>query len=307
MILIILLYAFFASSFLIGKILLTNYTTPIFLAGSRMFIAGLILLMYQYFYAHTSFRFQKKHIWYYAQIMFFGIYITYILRLWALDSMSAAKACFFSNVSPFLSSLYSYFFFNETMSRKQWAGLVIGFFGLIPILISSSPAEQCLKEFTFFSWHELALLASFATHSYSWIVVRKLVRDKSYSPAMVNGITMFAGGLLALISSFFVEGLFPVTNVPHFLGWLLLVILVSNIICHNLYGSLLRYYSATFLSFAGFMGPLFAAFYGWVFLNEHITWHFYVSTLIVFCGLYLFHQDELVYIKSPKTQVLLPK
>lgn len=292
MILITILYALFGGSFTMGKVLL-NYTTPFFLTGSRFFISGIILLAYQYFYAHKQFRFKKKHLWLYAQIIFFGIYITYLLRFWALQEMPSAKTCFLYNLSPFISSLYSYIFFNERMSGKQWLGLGIGCIGLLPILLTTSPAEQLVGEVSFLSFAEIAVILSVATHSYGWIVMRKLVRDKSYAPAMVNGLSMTVAGILALISSFLVEGFQLVSDPVPFAGGLAFVIITSNIICYNLYGHLLRTYTATFLSFAGFLGPLFAALYGWFFLGETITWHFYLSSIIVFIGLYLFYQDEL--------------
>ena len=56
---------------------------------------------------------------------------------------------------------------------------------------------------------------------------------------------------------------------------------------------LLKKYSATFMSFTSFLSPLFAALYGWAFFQEIISWHFYVSAVIVFTGLYIFYQDEL--------------
>lgn len=292
MLLIILLYALFGASFPMGKMLL-QYTTPLFLAGSRMFLAGIILLGYQYFYAHAEFKFKRKHLWYYFQIIFFGIYIAYILRFWALSELTSTKTSFIYNLSPFFASLYSYFLFQETMSKKQWIGLCVGFFGFFPILLSSSCSEQSIGEFIFLSWYEVATIVSVALHSYSWIVMRKLIKDQSYEPPMVNGITMTAGGTLSLLTSVVYDGFAPVTDVPPFLGYLLGTILISNIICFNLYGYLLHQYSATFVSFAGFLGPLFSAIYGWIFLGEPITWHFYLSTCIVFAGLYLFYQDEL--------------
>jgi drug/metabolite transporter (DMT)-like permease len=71
------------------------------------------------------------------------------------------------------------------------------------------------------------------------------------------------------------------------------VVIVSNLLCHNLYGHLLRHYTATLLSFAGFLTPIFAALYEWMLRGTIITWHFYASCIIVFIGLYLFYQDEL--------------
>ena len=109
---------------------------------------------------------------------------------------------------------------------------------------------------------------------------------------MINGLTMTFGGFLALITSFFVEKNICITNSAAFAGYLALVILISNIICHNLYGYLLRRYTATFLSFAGFLTPLFAAFYGWLFLHETITAEYYLSAVIVFIGLFVFYYEE---------------
>lgn len=305
MILIIILYALFALSVVTSKMIFA-YSAPIFYIGARMSIAGLLLLAYQYIYAHDHFYFKREHAWLYAQVIFFGVYFTYIIRFWGLEQMPASKTMFMFNLAPFLSALFSYLLINEKMSKKQWVGLFIGFVGFIPILISKSKGEQGLTELFYISWPELAVLASVVSHSYNWIVVRKLVREYNYSPAMMNGLTMFAGGVGAMLTSPFIEGFYPVTNSWEFLKLLAFVILISNLICHNLYAYLLKVYTATFISFAGFMSPLFAALYGWLWLDEIITWHFYVSSIIVFIGLVLFYQDELKSIKQEMPELPEP-
>lgn len=292
MLLIILLYALFGSSFPLSKTIL-KIISPIFYTGIRMVVAGLLLLAYQFFYAHHHFKFRLSNIWLYAQVAFFGVYLTYILRFVGLSELSSAKTAFLFNFMPFFSAFYSYFFFKEKLTRQQWLGLLIGFIGFLPILISTSPVEKKLGEFLFISWYELAVLLAVACQSYSWIIMRKLVREKEYAPSMINGMTMTIGGLAAFITAFFWEGPQEVSSPVTLTGWLMLVILISNIICHNLYGYLLKKYTATFLAFAGFLGPLFSAFYGWLFLGEMITWHFYLSAILVFIGLFMFYKHEL--------------
>ena len=292
MTLIILLYALFGSSFPICKVLL-QYTTPLFLLGSRLLVAGPILLMYHSFVNKKRIYFKWKHFSYFAQLTVFGMYLNYLIRFWGLQDLPSSKVSFLFNLSPFFSALYSYLIFNERMTRLQWLGLAIGFTGLIPIMFTTTLAEQKLGEFLFISWQELAILTSVALHSYCWILIRKLVKDKAYTPMMVNGISMTCGGLMALATSMYVDGPFPVTNVAGFLKWSVVIILISNIICHNLYAFLLRRYSATFLSFAGFLSPLFSALYGWGLLGETISWHFFASAVLVFIGLYLFYTHEL--------------
>ncbi len=224
-----------------------------------------------------------------------GILVTYVLRFWALRDLPAAKTNFLYNLSPFMSSVFSYFIFNEKMSYKKWFGLSIGCIGLLPILFTSNPLEIFWGGFSFLSIPKIAIIVSVTTHTYSWILVRKLVKEKSYSPMMINGIMMFAGGILALILSFITEGFTPVAyeNIALFTSVLAAIITLSNIICYNLYAALLKQYTATFLSFAGFLSPMFTAVYGWILLGETVTWQFYLSSIIVFIGLYLFYQEEL--------------
>ena len=162
-----------------------------------------------------------------------------------------------------------------------------------------------MGELFFISWPEIAVLFSVGFMSYNWVLVKAMINEHRYSPMMVNGISMTSGGLLALVTSPIVEGMLPVTNWAPFLVILAFVIVVSNLICHNLYGHLLRHYSATLLSFAGFTAPCFTALYEWALYGTVITWHFYASSIIVFIGLFLFYQDEL-YIKArTKTELEL--
>ncbi len=292
MIELLLLYALFSSSFPVSKVLL-NYTSPMMLTGLRMIGGGIVLLGYQMIVNHKHLYLKRKHWFLFAQLTFFGIYITYLLRFWALSQISVAKTAFFYNLSPFFSAIYSYFLFDEKISKKQWVGLGIGFIGLIPLIITGTPGEKEMGEFLFVSWAELALFVSVACHSYSWTLTRKLVRFKRYSPAIVNGISMFAGGALALFTAWLYPCSFYVENIARFTGLLAFIIIVNNVVCYNIYAHLLRKYTSTFLSFAGFSSPLFTAFYGWVFLGEFISYHFFISSIIVFVGLYLFYQDEL--------------
>lgn len=289
---IILLQALFATSFPMGKYLL-SFAPPLFLSGARMLIAGGILLIYQYFLPSSKFTIKRKHFWIFAQIIILGMYATYALRLYALKELPIWKVSFFYNLSPFLSALYAYFLFSERLSIKQWLGLSIGLFGMMPMLVSTSPAEATLGEFFYISIYELFLIISVSCHCYSWILIQKLVKYKNYDTSIVNGICMAAGGLISLLTSYAIEGPAEVYNPIAFSKGLIIMIFISNILCHNIYAGLLKKYSATFMSFTSFLSPLFAALYGWAFFQETITWHFYLSIVIVLLGLYIFYQDEL--------------
>jgi drug/metabolite transporter (DMT)-like permease len=294
MFLVILLYALFASVFTIAKTGL-EYSQPFFLVGSRMFVAGLIMLAYQYFWNREGFTFDRRHFWRIFRLALFNIYLTNAFEFWGLKYLTSFKTCFIYSLSPFVSAIFSYFLFCEKMNFKKWCGLTIGFLGFLPILLTETSSEEATGHFFFFSWAELAVMAAAVSSVYGWILLRQLVKENGYSPFMANGLSMLLGGAMALTHSLATETWdpVPVSETLPFLECALLLIIISNLICYNLYGYLLRHYSATFISFAGFTTPLFTALFGWFYLGEMVTWPFYLSAAIVFTGLVTFYQQEL--------------
>jgi drug/metabolite transporter (DMT)-like permease len=296
MLLIIFLYALLASTFTLGKAALF-YVKPFFFISMRMIPGGLLLLGYLYFFKRKHFALHKKDWFIFFQTVLFHIYAAFMLEFWALQYLSSSKACLLYNTTPFFSAILSYLVFHERITAKKLWGLIIGFLGFLPILLSESAQERAEGTMLGFSWAEIALLGSVIAATYGWILMRTLVRERSYSPLMVNGVAMVGGGILAAATSYYVESM-PIL-VPSWQGvgmgifYTALMILIANIIFYNLYGYLLRQYSATFLAFAGFICPLFAALYGWLFLDEYIGWAYGASVLFVIIGLYLFYKEEL--------------
>ncbi|MDP1880651.1 MAG: DMT family transporter [Parachlamydiaceae bacterium] len=291
---VVLLYALFASVFTIAKTGL-SVAQPLFLVGTRMMLAGVVLLAYQFFIKKESFKFERSTWIKLILLAVFNIYLTNIFEFWGLQYLTSFKTCFIYSLAPFLSALFSYVIFSEQLSKKKWLGFLIGLVGFFPILYQHSSIEEKTGQLFFFSWAELSVMVAVVCSVYGWILLKQLVNEHQLSPTMANGITMFTGGFLALSHSFFTENWnpLPVTNYSIFIECTLALLIISNLICYNLYGYLLKRYSATFISFAGFITPLFSAFFGWMYLGEIITWPFYVSFIIVFIGLIIFDQEEL--------------
>ncbi len=292
MIYIILLHALFGTVRPMVKVLLTM-TTPIFFTGIRMSVAGLILLINQYFNPKALFTFKKKHLWLYAQLIVIGGYFKWVFKYWGLAYMPVAKMSFLLNISPFITALLSYLAFNEKLTKNKWIGLLFGFIGWLPIIIMSSPEEHSFTEFFFISLPELAIIGSIIANSYSLILMKILIKDKGYSPAMVNGISTLGAGILGLSTALFWGDCILVYDPTKFIPLFAAVIIIGSLICHTLYAYLTKFYSVTFISFTDFLNPLFVTFYSWLFLNEVITWQYYFSAVVVFIGLYLFYKDEL--------------
>lgn len=294
MIWVLVLYGLFASVFTIAKVGLA-YTSPLFLVGSRMALAGFLMLVYQFIAHRATFRIERRHWVRVLSLAFFNIYLTNVMEFWGLQYLTSFKTCFIYSLSPFMAALFSYLLLSEQLTWKKWAGLLVGFGGFIPILLHQTSAEADAGSLWIFSWAEMAVIIAAISSSYGWIVLRQLVSEDGYAPLLVNGMSMFAGGILALAHSALTEqwNPIPVTEMWPFLKCAGLLIIVSNLMAYNLYGHLLKRFSGTFLSFAGFSTPLLTALFGWLILGEYVTWTFASSALIVFCGLLVFYQEEL--------------
>jgi drug/metabolite transporter (DMT)-like permease len=303
----------FASTFTIGKLALA-YTAPILFIGMRMLTGGFLLLGYTYVVDREACRIERKDINLLGQVSFFQYYAAFILEFVGLTRMTSAKVSLFWNLSPFVTALLVYVVYRESLSKKKILGLVIGFLGLLPMLLSSNPDQDVSGLFLSISLPEIILLAAVVCACYGWILIKQ-AQDRGYKTLFINGFAMSGAGIAALLTSFIVEGTPYVAppasclsykmpflcslfgshgaGIALFVTYSLLLILISNVICFNLYGHLLRVYSATFVSFAGFVTPLFAALYGHILLGEEIGIYFFCSLMIVCCGLLLFFQEEL--------------
>jgi len=290
---VIAIFALFATVFPIGKLALL-YAQPIFLTSIRMICAGILLIVYHWWSSYDRVKVTRQLIYNILLLSFLNIYLTNVCEFWGLQYLNASKACFIYNLSPFASAFFSYIWLGEIMTSKKWLGLLVGFLGFFPILLSSSAPEEAIGGVGFLSWAELSLIVAAISTVIGWIIMRQVVRN-GMSVLYANGWSMLIGGVGALATSYAVESWspWPFINFNVFLGYMVILMIISNIFAYNIYGHLLKSYTATFLTFAGFTGPLWAAFYGWLFLNEPISSGFMLSCIAVFIGLYLFYSEEI--------------
>ena len=290
------LYALLALSFTIGKMLLF-YVTPIFLIAIRMSIAGTVILGMHYFMSGSKTKANSFGIKSLADLKilvllsFIHILIPYCSEFIALEHIAPSCAALMFNLTPFFSAFFSYLYFDEKMTIKKWLGFLIGLFGIGYFL---EPAALSCAGFNSLYPYVLLLIAVVSC-ALGWIYVRILVKDRGYSPMFVNGFAMLLGGLLAFPISAMLEGplALPWGSMRSFLTLLALIILVANIIFYNLYGFFLKKYTATLLSFVGFITPAFVALFDWLFLEIYVSSGFFIATAILGFGIYIFYQEEL--------------
>lgn len=272
-----------STSFPLGKLALET-ASPLFVTGVRMLIAGGILFLFCLFFKRDQMRIKKEQIVPLLLFAFFAVYLTNALEFWGLQRLSSSRTCLLYSLSPFLAAILSYMQFKEKINLRKFFGLILG---LAPPLLGWSFKDS------FLFWPELAVFLAVITAVYGWILLRKLCKD-GVSALVVNCYAMLIGGALAYIHSLIVsKDFYPVTDNGQFYKSVFLMIVISNLICYNMYGFLLKRFTATFLSFAGLTTPIFTAIFAYFFLGERVTYSFYLSIMVLGLGLYLIYSQEL--------------
>jgi len=293
---VVLMYAAWSSIFSLAKITL-EHCSPLFLTATRMLLASVLLLGYLAIRNRSSFKISPKQFLSLSLYALFSMYLANAFEFWSVQHLSAAKTCFLYSLSPFLTAFFSYLHFGEKMTPRKWIGMSIGFLGIIPVLTIQTGSEDLIGGFFCFSWPELAMMAAALCSVYGWVLLRLLVKDSSISPSMANGTGMLIGGIFALFHSLIADPWQPIPvpngHFPDFVQGTLIMTFISNIVCYNIYGLMLKRFTATFLSFMGLLSPVFASLMSWIFLGETPSSAIFLSTAIVGSGLWLIYSAEI--------------
>lgn len=307
----------FFAFFLLGSAISANKVilftmSPALLVGIRMLIAGLILFIYTILHSHHNLQIQKikNNILLILLVTLSTTFFPSLLKAYSLKTMTSSKASFFGVLDPFVTAIFAYFLFGEKLNFSKVIGILFGCIGALVLLSSTSNVEEQLKAFYIFSYPELAALFAVIISRFGWILIQKLLKENLFSAPQINTLTMLLSGILSLISA----GVYSATSIGSlqdapfsilqkapFVYWspntqllvfLIYTIIVGNVLGYTIYASVLKKYSATFISLAGFSIPLSVYFYGWLFLSEPLSLNFIIACLITFIGLLIFYNSE---------------
>lgn len=224
--------------------------------------------------------------------------------------MPVTKACLLGSIDPFVTAILAYILLHERLSVVKILGILVGFAGALLVIIGrSSPGETifCTELWTAFSYPEIAAIAAVITGRYGWMLVQQILRRNRYSTLEINGLMMLVGGTYAFITSLYVDQSSFATLQPSWslVGLMAYTIIVGNIIGYSLFGYLLKRYSSTFISLAGFSVPVFVQFFDWALSGHPLSWTFLIALAIMILGAFIFYSEDLRNRKKSSQEALL--
>lgn len=292
MLLVVLTFALFSTIFSIGKLSLQSGEL-FFMLGSRMLVAGVLMLGYRLYREPRSLLVGRATL---PLILLSGginFFLVNVFEFIGLEQISSWKSCFLYNLSPFITGLLSYLILAERLSWQKWLGLLIGCTG-VSLIFANQFAQLDSAEWLEFGWAEASAVLAVVLSCLGWILVRRLRLSSDAHPHVLNGYGMAGAGAMCLVVSRITENWNPIPVTDGYMALLTggYMLIISNLLGYNLYASLLKRYSATFLSLAGGMTALFAILQSQL-LGEPINWETLVPAAILNAiGLILFHSEE---------------
>lgn len=280
---IVLASLLWASAGVVAKILLM-YFTPFPLAFLRFFFASLIILpFFLSALKKDKHRIVLKEILPIALLSSTNIMLFYFGLTFTTNN---ASAIIYAS-APLITVFFAHHTLKEAASTKKAAGIVLGFVGVLTILLLPL-IEKGAVESGDIRGNLLIVIASF-TWAFYTIGSRHLINKKGYSPLIVTSISLFTS---TLVFSLFTHLFFPMNYIsPLFIRNNLLLVLhlalTVTVATYLLYQWAIKHSSASTASLSNYLQPVFSILLGITILGEPITHGFVIGSTLVFLGVFL--------------------
>lgn len=269
---------------------------PFLVSGLRIFLAGFALLALHAIQHKRTFLKQIQALWCRQFIAYALCLYTFSATSfsWAVQYIDPVKGCFLFVMAPFITALMLFFGYGEKLSVRKIVGLKVGLAAVVPIVLASNHGIFKVIPPHLEALGYIVFLLAVTGFSYGWILKKQLLAVVHVPTTLLTGGALFCGGLTTLLVGFIAHGssLWHVPTSNDF--WIMILLFVAGTaFCYNLYGLLLKRYSPTFLSFAGFLEPAFGLLFGVFLFGQAVSPFSLFALVILGLGLFLFYQEEL--------------
>lgn len=205
--------------------------------------------------------------------------VPFTLIGWGQQSVNSAVTALLIATSPFITLLLSHIMtVDDRFSRNRLLGLMVGFSGVallfghgIMISISSAPGM-------------LAIILASACYSASSLLIRKLAHLRSL--VIVAGSLLIGGAMLLPILLWQFPPWQQQASASSIAAILFLAIFPTAT-AYVLRAQIVQLNGAVFMSNAGYLIPLFATLWAWIFLSEIPSAIMWAAMLLIFTGIYI--------------------
>lgn len=277
--LLVLLGAMFGSSFVLMKIAVDTIPT-FYVVFFRILVAFLILFGFMKIKQYKVPPLSEKKFW--NIIIFLGFtsnIVPFALITWAEKTINSNLAAVYMATIPIFSLLLAHIFTeDEKINQKKIAGCCIAFIGVVFLL------WQDVGNISINLFAQIACVLAAISYASSRIISKQI---GAINPVVISVCVLGSGIISMLPFVFFFSHLeIDTSSSKSFFAVLLLGIFPTALAFVILY-KLIRDVGAVFMTGVNYLVPPFALFWGFVILNESISFKLILSLCVIFLGLFV--------------------
>jgi len=272
---LVLATALMGSSFAVGQMAL-HYAPPLFLAGLRFTLAGLLLAVGVRHRPHP----RDWHSW--ARIAVIGLLQTAGVMgaiFLSLVTIPAGESAILTFANPMLVVVLGAVFLGQRYRATQWLGAALGIMG-IAIAVGANLHLQ------------VGVLYGLASALF-WAIATVLMKrwGGSVDLWVLTAYQMLIGGLVLLVVGGFQEGAtFHVTLAS--MGLLVWLVVMASIVQFGLWFYVLHHEDPAQASSYLFLAPVFGVLAGWALLNQVIGVHVVIGAIFIVTAIWLVNRSS---------------
>lgn len=278
-----LILSFFAIYFLWGTTFLAiriavEELPPLFAAGSRFFIAGIVLYAFMRARGETAPTLRQ---WRSLTIMALLMFVAeYGPLFWAEKYVPSGVVSVLAATLPILTMILEMLILRQQRMRPMLAlAVVIGFAGVAVLLMPGGRQRIALVPC-------LAILAGATTWSLGSVLTRSMELPKS-RPVTAGAAMLLGGGMLLALSASFGE-MHPFPHISLRAVFALLYLIVfGSLVAFTAFVWLLAHMPATRVSSHAYVNPIVAVALGYFAAGEVITWRIIAGSILVLVSVFL--------------------
>ncbi|MFB7140383.1 DMT family transporter [Gottfriedia sp. NPDC056225] len=273
----------FGTTFLAIKFGIESGVSPLFSAGVRFTLAGLIVITYFLLKGQNVKKFILS-----KRLMYIGFcltFMTFSTLYWAEQYITSGLAAVLSATGPMMILLFQLRRNNKRIERKQLIALIMAFAGVVFVCLPG------ISQHISYLWVAacVAVLIGEAFYGLGSITSKEVLTDfKSVSPFLINAFQMLYGGIFLLLFSFVIEK----PNISILSSWdaqwpILYLIFIGSIGGHGLYSWLLAKTNPVFPSTWLYVSPLIASVLGYFVMDEPIKPIMAIGGILILSGVFI--------------------
>ncbi|PGS56548.1 DMT family transporter [Bacillus sp. AFS041924] len=273
----------FGTTFLAIKFGIESGVSPLFSAGIRFTIAGLIVILYFLLKGQNVKKFILS-----KRLMYIGFcltFMTFSTLYWAEQYITSGLAAVLSATGPMMILLFQLRRNNKGIERKQLIALVMAFAGVIFVCLPG------ISQHISYLWVVgcIAVLIGEAFYGLGSITSKEVLTDfNRISPFLINAFQMLYGGIFLLLFSFVIEK----PKISILSSWdaqwpILYLIIIGSIGGHGLYSWLLAKTNPVFPSTWLYVSPLIASVLGYFVMDEPIKPIMAIGGILILSGVFI--------------------